>query len=155
MSRNRLGNRKKIECIEWKRLEIVYDDIRQLVYTLRSLIPYDIWYSYLRQLNRAETHQDIFRLEREAINSIVEANLPNTVTSPYENDRAPCPLCGSRRQDGQGFSLPIGLERHLQGYGNSPQCGVLRAEVRFLHMQINELQGSRFYLPFIDADNTP
>ena len=51
--------------------------------------------------------------------------------------RAPCPLCGGGREsftmdspDLEGtFSLPEGLRRHLEGYGNMRQCPVLKAVI--------------------------
>ena len=51
--------------------------------------------------------------------------------------RAPCPLCGGGRepftnQEDEAntigtFSVPVGLERHLQGYGRIRQCLVMAA----------------------------
>jgi hypothetical protein len=30
-----------------------------------------------------------------------------------DDGRARCPLCGGGTQDGRGFSVPLGLERHI------------------------------------------
>lgn len=47
----------------------------------------------------------------------------------FDGERVSCPLCGS---DGVaprqlGFSVPVGLMRHLTGWGNARQCSVMAA----------------------------
>jgi hypothetical protein len=78
-----------------------------------------------------ETRSDYYRWRRETIDAIVGMTEPDPKASnPYE-DRARCPLCkASGDVYGSGFKLPLGLERHLEGWGNVSQCPVTKAAFR-------------------------
>lgn len=47
-----------------------------------------------------------------------------------------CPLCKRDTQNGQKWSLPIGLDRHLSGYGHIQQCKVMQ--------QLNDCRAIRY-----------
>lgn len=51
------------------------------------------------------------------------------VISSVLGDRAYCPLCGDGSSSGYvgGYSIPIGLTRHLTGWGNIRRCTVVAA----------------------------
>ena len=60
-------------------------------------------------------------------------HMPGVITMGHA--RAPCPLCGAGREpftnqadDVGTFSVPVGLERHLEGYGSRiRQCPIMAA----------------------------
>lgn len=62
-------------------------------------------------------------------------HMPGVITMGHA--RVPCPLCGTGRepftnQEDEAntvgtYSVPIGLERHLEGYGRIRQCPVMAA----------------------------
>lgn len=57
--------------------------------------------------------------------------------------RAYCPLCGDGAQTSgyqQGFSVPVGLERHLRGSHRSMRCSVFRAAAELCWEQVRERQ---------------
>jgi hypothetical protein len=62
------------------------------------------------------------------------------------NKRAPCPLCVAESSSPyqRGFSLPEGLHRHLEGYGNVRECGVMAAARR--------LSKAYFFRRFAEAE---
>lgn len=75
---------------------------------------------------RCESRSDLYKWEREIIEKVV------AMAKPQANawrERAYCPLCGdgSSSPYAEGFTLPIGLERHLEGYGQVRQCDVTKA----------------------------
>jgi hypothetical protein len=51
------------------------------------------------------------------------------VIRSYDSDRAWCPLCGDGSSSGYepGYSVPVGLTRHLTGWGRVRQCSVAAA----------------------------
>lgn len=77
---------------------------------------------------------------RGAIDAIVRQAVEDARLQPAVSDdewiylgydprgRMPCPLCGCERVNGGGF-LPLGLDRHLDGYGSNERCEVMRAVV--------------------------
>lgn len=64
----------------------------------------------------------------------------------YLNARAPCPLCGAEASSPfyRGFSLPEGLNRHLEGYGRMSKCPVMDAA--------QHLSEAYFYDTFAEAE---
>jgi hypothetical protein len=75
-----------------------------------------------------ETRSDYHRWQRETIDAIVEMTVPDPKASNRYEVRARCPLCqASGDVYGSGFKLPLGLERHLEGWGNVSQCPVTEA----------------------------
>jgi len=45
----------------------------------------------------------------------------------WHETRVFCPLCKEGNLNGTGLTVPVGLERHLKGYGNIQQCIVTEA----------------------------
>lgn len=73
---------------------------------------------------------------------IVLAEQLTPLQSSPSSDRVYCPLCGkgSSSPGTIGFSLPIGLKRHLEGFGNSRQCVVMKSATRiYEHSEIEIL----------------
>jgi hypothetical protein len=103
------------------------DDLYQARRTIVCLMPepvQEILDSYYRCTSRIELHQ----WESNVIDQLVELAKPVPRHTTYDTERAYCPLCGgsaqSIYQSQQGFSLPVGLQRHLEGWGNTHQCDV-------------------------------
>jgi hypothetical protein len=137
------------ECVERRRLDRIYEDLQDVTAALCELVP-EPWQSGLRAISEAATDQEIGQRQRDLVVAIMNAPPSTQVSSFYESERAPCPLCGGTRQDGLGFALPLGMERHLYGHGHgSTGCAVLRAAVRMRRMELNERHGRRFYEPFV------
>lgn len=112
------------------------DQIRKLeedVYRLRrsiiDLMPENLEKllgSYYSAKSKSERYQWVDQVADEITNLATPLEPPNSYFSP---DRARCPLCGGTSQSpyADGFTLPIGLQRHLVGYGNVHQCPVFEA----------------------------
>jgi hypothetical protein len=68
---------------------------------------------------------------RDIIAKISQSTEPDEEASrPFGEKRAPCPLCkyrGSQAFGNDGYKLPDGLARHLDGHGNVHSCDVLEA----------------------------
>jgi hypothetical protein len=106
-----------------KRLE---DELWSARNDIVCLMPDDIS-DLLMGYHFLKTRPDYYRWQRETIEAIVAMALPDPKASHFQN-RARCPLC-NRSGDvyGSGFTLPIGLERHLEGFGNVSQCPATEA----------------------------
>lgn len=76
-----------------------------------------------------ESYRDVRDWREWAVRKIVQRADTSTARHSSAGPRAVCPLCreSSRNRYVEGFALPVGLERHLTGYGQSYQCGVFRA----------------------------
>jgi hypothetical protein len=110
-----------------RQLETELDDARRAVIRLMPEKVQEILYSYHRCTSRIEFHH----WRSAVIDELVELAKPIPRHSPYDTDRAQCPLCGGSPenfyQPQQGFSLPVGLHRHLEGWGRVHQCDVTAA----------------------------
>ncbi len=73
--------------------------------------------------------QDLFNWKNSIIKTIASKVEPVENSSSLFSQRAFCPLCkkGSSSNFQDGFALPIGLQRHLEGYGNVKQCFVIKS----------------------------
>ncbi|PML91931.1 hypothetical protein [Vibrio breoganii] len=49
--------------------------------------------------------------------------------------RMHCPLCNSTSQQGYGFKLPTGLERHLVGWTKGSQCAVMHTTMKLFNLE--------------------
>jgi len=123
------------------------DDLYQARRTIVCLMPepvQEILDSYYRCTSRIELHQ----WESNVIDQLVELAKPVPRHTAYDTERAYCPLCGgsaqSIYQSQQGFSLPIGLQRHLEGWGNTHQCDVTVAAFKlardWAHDKFHEIE---------------
>jgi hypothetical protein len=126
------------------------DDLYQARRTIVCLMPepvQEILDSYYRCTSRIELHQ----WESNVIDQLVELAKPVPRHTAYDTERAYCPLCGgsaqSIYQSRQGFSLPIGLQRHLEGWGNTHQCDVTVAVFKvardWAHDKFHEIESVR------------
>jgi hypothetical protein len=88
--------------------------------------------SYYSCESREQAHQWMYSVADEIIGSVEV--LPRE-HSFYSSDRAYCPLCGSGSTSpyASGFTVPDGLRRHLIGWGNNQQCGVMRVALGLAH----------------------
>lgn len=70
--------------------------------------------------------QDTYGWKDKIAEQLVEIAEP--LALPYA-DRAYCPLCGEGSTSGRdlGYSIPLGLTRHLTGWGRSYECKVVVA----------------------------
>jgi len=77
--------------------------------------------------------------EYEVTKKIIEAAEILTAVPWYNGERAYCPLCrdGSSWPGDKGFSVPLGLERHLRGAGGH-RCGVMRQVARLARQYWHE-----------------
>jgi hypothetical protein len=102
--------RRELENSRIAFIEIMPDDMRTL-----------LW-SYFRCESRQEAYAWPKKIAEELV-SMAEA-----IKSPF-GERAICPLCRSEggSQYETGYSLPIGLVRHLTGFGNVRECPVMSA----------------------------
>jgi hypothetical protein len=72
--------------------------------------------------SRQETHAWRDKIAEELIGTA-------EVIRSYNSDRACCPLCGDGSSSGyeHGYSVPVGLTRHLTGWGRVRECSVAAA----------------------------
>lgn len=111
----------KRSSLEEERMKQMRDEIFRLRRAVLSFVPDP----YRRLL--VPPHQ--FTLEEgrdwdeDVARQIIELVKPN------EHGVSPCPLCGDKPQSfgSLGFSIPVGLERHLLGLNGSRECSVMYA----------------------------
>lgn len=75
---------------------------------------------------------------RKVVERVVGLSLVKTEGMGYSSDRGLCPLCqrGAEHQGLDGYTIPIGLTRHLAGTHGVQQCEVMEAA--------DELAGDHF-----------
>lgn len=112
--------------------EAVIDRLQQELYFARSavleLIPEEarrILTGYYSCESTAEGHA----WGRQVVEEVLALAKPLESPSPYDSPRAFCPLCtsGTSLPYESGFTLPVGLRRHLTGWGSVRQCSVMQA----------------------------
>lgn len=91
-------------------IEMMPDEVRKILWTFL----------------RCESRHDAYAWPKKIAQELV--TLAEPIASPF-GERAICPLC--RSEGGSpyetGYSLPIGLLRHLIGFGNVRECPVMAA----------------------------
>jgi hypothetical protein len=100
-----------------------------------EVMPYEVS-ERLGTYYRCKTRDDAYDWEREVVEFIIDKAEPLPERLSFcGGDRAYCPLChrGSQGPYDEGFALPEGLRRHLTGYGNTHQCGVMEAAFRLAY----------------------
>jgi hypothetical protein len=123
------------------------DDLYEAREAIVRLMPepiQEILGSYYRCTCRVEVHQ----WKSAVIDQLVELAKPVPLRTAHDNARAYCPLCGGSAQSiyesQQGFSIPIGLQRHLEGWGNAHQCDVTVAAFKlagdWAHDKFHEIE---------------
>jgi hypothetical protein len=80
---------------------------------------------------------NLYSWQQELIAKVLEHTVVTTLAiNFYFKDRALCPLCGdSPDSEPDGFAVPTGLERHLEGYGNQRQCRVVMAARDYIRVR--------------------
>ena len=112
----------------------VYTDTAHAVF---AQIP-DPWGEFLRAIPHADTPYELDEREYALIRAICDTLLPSVpAQSPWDKDRAPCPLCQALTPHGLGFVLPLGMERHLLDSREETGCPVLQAAIRLGHMHVH------------------
>lgn len=104
-----------------KYLEKELDEARE---TIIELMPDNIK-DFLDNYTRCNTEDELYRWERDSVKKVIEiaSNSPSlSFPELGVRDRAYCPLCG----DGD-FTIPEGMRRHLEGWGNIRKCRVMKA----------------------------
>jgi hypothetical protein len=139
-------NNEYITVERW-RVEHLLDDFDELSRYIFQGLP-EPWRSRLCEMSiDLELHDDVNRRIRDLEDEVLEYAQQHATPTILGQERAYCPLCGDGRQDGQGFALPLGLERHLRN--SDGRCDILRFWRNFAHMQVNRERG-RLLGPFTD-----
>lgn len=111
---------------EIERLQMELDEARRAIVNLMPEPAREILGDYYDCKSRGE----VYRWESTAADKLIELAQP-LPRHTVHGERAMCPLCGGGAQNvyayQEGFSLPLGLHRHLTGFGNTHQCDVTRA----------------------------
>lgn len=112
------------------------EEIRRLkdeLFMARQEILYlapDEFHDLLRSYRFCETRAATYAWADRVADQIVERAVPlQGYMTEIFGTRALCPLCrgGTQSQYEQGYSLPVGLHRHLVGYGRVNECPVIDA----------------------------
>jgi hypothetical protein len=79
----------------------------------------------LRSYSECETRED----SRVWQDKVVEAILETAARPLFDSglDRMKCPLCQCGTRADEGFSIPVGIQRHLTGWAQQMQCDVMKA----------------------------
>jgi hypothetical protein len=85
----------------------------------------DGWTNYIRCNSRKEAYEWRANTVQEIIDLAEEVTGENVWGQKIYYGRAICPLCGDRPHDKHGYTIPEGLKRHLEGFGNMQQCSVM------------------------------
>jgi len=113
-----------------KRLENELWTARQ---TILEILPAELHMLLLNSYSGCKSREETCRWE----NMVAEKLLDHVKVISYDlqrdRERAYCPLCGSgsQEQDKEGFTLPVGLQHHITGYGSTRKCPVVE-QIRYL-----------------------
>lgn len=85
-----------------------------------------------------------FRWQHEVAEYVVERVPTTSVRAAWDSNRANCPLCsrGSQGPYQEGFTVPLGLTRHLTGFGNTHQCVIMKAAANLAREYIEDKYGA-------------
>lgn len=110
-----------------RKLERALEEARE---TIVQLMPTQ-FFELLESYDQCNSTREFYRWRETVAGEIVELVPESSVVETSSSRRAPCPLCQRVALgfggDLAGFKLPLGLVRHLTGYGNVEQCGVTKA----------------------------
>jgi hypothetical protein len=108
------------------------EDLYSAQVTIIQLMPEEIQ-RVLEGYYSCKSSGDTHIWEATAANEIIGfAKVLSPQEGSYFSDRAYCPLCGDSAQsysDEKGFTVPLGLYRHLSGRGKAHQCAVFNAVI--------------------------
>ncbi len=99
----------------------------------------------MRDYHGCRTREDHYAWEKRGGEAAIDLAEPDPAASHWQ-PRARCPLCrgGSSGPYDISFTIPEGLRRHLEGFGNVRQCPRTRAAFSIAH---DALEGD-----FVEAD---
>ncbi len=84
----------------------------------------------LYDFRKCNSHEESYAWKVGVFDKIIEIAKPITDKNVYGQlihySRAICPLCGDEPQSEVGYTIPEGLTRHLEGFGNMYQCRVMK-----------------------------
>ena len=121
---------------KFRRLEDELFCAQETVLNLMSADMQKLLNSYYSVNSRAESY--LWR--QSVIDQLIELAEPLLARSTVSEPRACCPLCGfgSMSYYDDGFALPLGLRRHLEGAGRSiVQCGVMKVASKMARDHFN------------------
>ncbi len=110
-----------------ERIRRLEDDLYSTRRTIIDLMPEPIAKA-LASYYGCETRKESYTWENRTVDFIIsQADILKPEEGSYQSDRAYCPLCGqgSSSPYERGFSVPEGLRRHLEGWGNTHRCSVM------------------------------
>jgi hypothetical protein len=130
-------------------LERLQSKLEEAFQTIIYLMP-DKFREVLESYYRCESPADAEYWEAIARSKVIDLATPTPEEEQpfgfYLTERAPCPLCGAEASSPfyRGFSLPEGLNRHLEGYGRMSKCRVMIAA--------RHLSEAYFYKKFAETE---
>lgn len=121
---SRLSKSQKSE----KEFQEIKEELEETRYIMIGTLPYEVGSMARKFVSDYAEENNVKRLT-DFISNLINYASKSAFTSPgvSTSARAYCPLCNGGGNDYyvRGFSIPIGLERHLLGHNNSYQCGVM------------------------------
>jgi hypothetical protein len=115
------------------------------------MLPFEVAF-LLKSGTECKSYDEFCRWDGEIIEQILALAEPDPeITSPFSlSERAYCPLCkdGGSALYEKGFALPIGLKRHLEGYGSMRRCVVFNAARRMALEHIKRMAEDPDYRAF-------
>lgn len=104
--------------------------------TIVDLMP-DYYRSILESYHKCEAEIERLRWQNRVADEVV-SRLSDLLKQPgihRSKEHVPCPLCGGLPDFyySRGFTFPLGLHRHLTGWGNTHQCKVMDAVMGLAH----------------------
>lgn len=109
-------------------------------YNILALLPEEIR-QLIKGYHQCHSHDDIMIWQRTVIAQLIAvASSSPLPTTPGSAPRAPCPLChqGPQSPPESGYSVPIGLQRHLEGQGKFYRCAVMATAVKLAKEHLTE-----------------
>ncbi len=110
------------------RIQDLEAQLRDARRTIIHLMPRE-YAALLESYRECESTRTFYKWENDVVDKLIERVPQSSVIEHYGSIRANCPLCGSKTLGPfpSGFTLPIGLSRHLIGWGNTRQCSITEA----------------------------
>ncbi len=98
----------------------------------------------LRSYYKCTSTNDSHRWQHDIADKVVEKLPPSSISAGWDSNRANCPLCGGESQGPyqQSFTVPLGLTRHLTGFGNTHQCVIIKAASKLAREYLEDKYGA-------------
>lgn len=125
---SRSNPRSIITLISLQEYQKLKDELEATRYIMIGTLPYEVG-SMARKFVGDYAKENSLRRLLDFVADLIKYTSKSAFTSPgvSTSPRTYCPLCNGGSDDFyvRGFSIPIGLERHLLGRNNSHQCAVM------------------------------